>query len=104
MVVFPEKETGIRIAHNLIEGNLFDAIELSTQHSMMDFAVPEDWVGKSLRELNLRVTKKINVIGIKQDGKLDITPDADAPLKKDDVLIIIGKNNALSKLTGGTFA
>lgn len=102
MVVFPEKETGIRIAHNLMEGNLFDAIELSTQYSMMDFSVPEDWIGKSLRELNLRAAKKINVIGLRRDGKLDITPEADMPLESDDVLIIIGKNHALSKLTGGT--
>lgn len=101
MVVFPEKETGIRIAHNLMEGNLFDAIELSTQYSMMDFSVPEDWIGKSLRELNLRAAKKINVIGLRRDGKLDITPEADMPLEADDVLIIIGKNHALSKLTGG---
>ncbi len=104
MVVFPEKETGIRIAHNLMEGNLFDAIELSTQYSMMDFSVPEDWIGKSLRQLNLRAAKKINVIGLRRDGKLDITPEADMPLEADDVLIIIGKNHALSKLTGGTGA
>lgn len=101
MVVFPEKETGIRIAHNLIDGNLFDAVELSEQHSMMDFSVPESWIGKSLRQLNLRNTKKINVIGLKRDGKLDITFDVDMPLAKEDVLIIIGKNSALSKLTGG---
>lgn len=101
MVIFPEQETGIRIAHNLLANNFFDAIELSAQHSMLEFTVPEEWVGKSLRELNLRVTKKINVIGIKREERLDITPDADAPLQSEDVLIIIGKNNALSKLTGG---
>lgn len=104
MVVFPEKETGIRIAHNLIDGNLFDAVELSEQHSMMDFQVPESWIGKSLRQLNLRNTKKINVIGLKRDGKLDIAFDVDMPLIAEDVLIIIGKNNALSRLTGGTGA
>lgn len=102
MIVFPEQETGIRIAHNLVHGNFFDAIELSTQYSMMDFEVPKDWIGKSLRELNVRATKKINVIGIKRAGTLEITPDPDVPLLADDVLIIIGKNQALSKLTGGT--
>jgi len=101
MIVFPEQESGIRIAHNLVEGNLFDAIELSTQHSMMEFTLPEEWIGKSLRELNLRVTKKINVIGIKRAGRLEITPDADEPLKSSDSLIVIGKNAALSRLTGG---
>lgn len=101
LIVFPEQESGIRIAHNLVEGNLFDTIELSTQHSMMEFTLPQEWVGKTLRELNLRGTKKINVIGIKTDGHLEITPDPDAPLRAEDILIIIGKNVALTKLTGG---
>lgn len=101
MIIFPEKETGIRVAQNLVHGNFFDAVELSTEYSMMDFEAPQDWVGKSLKELNLRAKKKINVIGIKRYDKLEITPEPDEPLQKHDVLIIIGKNQALSKLTGG---
>jgi len=100
-IIFPEKESGIRIANNLVSGNFFDAIELSAKYSMMDLDVPEEWVGKSLRELNLRATKKINIIGIKQEGEFEITPDPDAPLTADEVLVIIGKNQTLSKLTGG---
>ncbi len=101
LIVFPEQETGIRIAHNLMEDNLMNAIELSTKHSMLELTVPEGWVGKSLRELNLRASKKINVIGIKKNDVLEITPDADEPLTSDDILIIIGKNQDISKLTGG---
>lgn len=100
-IVFPEQESGIRIAHNLVSGNFFDAIELSAKYSMVDLDVAPDWVGKSLRELNLRATKKINVIGIKRDEEFEITPDPDAPLLADDILLVIGKNQALSKLTGG---
>ena len=84
-----------------MHGNFFDAIELSNKYSMMDFDVPEEWVGKSLRELNLRATKKINIIGIKRNDEFEITPDPDAPLTADEVLVIIGKNQTLSKLTGG---
>ena len=100
-IVFPEKETGIRIANNLASGNFFDAIELSTKYSMMDLGVPAEWVGKTLRELNLRATKKINIIGIKQKEEFEITPDPDAPLTEDDILVVIGKNQTLSKLAGG---
>lgn len=100
-IIFPEKETGIRIAHNLVGGNFFDSIELSNKYSMMNFDIPEEWIGKSLRELNLRVTKKINVIGIKRGDNFEITPDADAPLLEDDVIVIIGSNQVLNKLTGG---
>lgn len=101
LVVFPEQESGIRIANNLMGGNLLDTIELSSRHSLMEFTLPEEWIGKSLRELNLRVTRKINVIGIKRDGEMEITPDADAPLQMSDVLVVIGRNAALNKLAGG---
>lgn len=103
-IIFPEKETGIRIANNLASGNFFDAIELSAKYSMMDLDIPEEWVGKSLRELNLRATKKINIIGIKRHEEFEITPDPDAPLLEDDILVIIGKNQALSKMAGGSQA
>lgn len=100
-IVFPEKETGIRIANNLMSDNFFDAIELSTKYSMMDLDVPAEWIGKTLRELNLRASKKINVIGIKKEEEFEITPDPDMPLTEDDVLVIIGRNQTLSKLAGG---
>ena len=100
-IVFPEKETGIRIANNLMSDNFFDAVELSTKYSMMDLDVPAEWIDKTLRELNLRASKKINVIGIKKEEEFEITPDPDMPLTEDDVLVIIGRNQTLSKLAGG---
>ena len=100
-IIFPEKESGIRIANNLVSGNFFDAIELSSKYSMMDLDVPAEWVGKSLRELNLRATKKINIIGIKQKEEFEITPDPDMPLTEDDILVVIGRNQTLTKLAGG---
>lgn len=97
-VVYPEKETGIRIANNLMMGNLFNAIELSTTTSMMEIDVPEAWANHSLAELNLRAKYKVNVIGIKQHDSLNINPDAQERLEKDDILIVIGKNEVLNRL------
>lgn len=98
MVVFPEKETGIRISNNLIAGNLFDAIELSSTFSMVELPAPTDWIGKSLIELNLRAKRKINVIGLRRDEKLNINPEATEPLREGDILVMIGKNDELSRL------
>lgn len=98
MVVFPEKETGIRIANNLLLGNFFDAVELSSTFSMMEIGALPEWDGHSLRELNLRARYKVNVIGIKKKGVLDINPDADSAVSKNDVLVMIGKNETLNKL------
>lgn len=98
MVVFPEKETGIRIANNLLLGNFFDAVELSATFSMMEIGSLSEWDGHSLRELNLRAKYRVNVIGIKKNGVLDINPDADVAVSKNDVLVMIGKNEVLNKL------
>lgn len=102
MVVFPEKEMGIRYANNLIHGNFFDAVELSPDYSMMEINVRREWEGKSLKELNLRAKYKINVIGIKKEEGFDVSPDAEEALSQNYVLIAIGRNEVLNKLAGGS--
>lgn len=99
-VVQPEKETGIRMAHNLVMGNFFNAIELSSTSSVMELDIPKDWAGKTIKELNIRAKHKINIIGIKREKELDINPDADVKLSKDDILVVIGENNSLNRFKG----
>ena len=97
-VVFPEKETGMRIAHNLMMGNFFDAVELSSTFSMMELPVKDEWVGSSMKQLNIRAKHKINVVGIKTRDYLDANPDPDRPFEDNDILIVIGKNEVLNRL------
>lgn len=98
LVVFPEKETGIRIANNLLRYNFFDAVELSSTYSMMEIDALGEWDGKSLKQLDFRAKHKINVIGMKRKGVLDINPDPDKAISKDDTLIVIGENEQLNKI------
>lgn len=100
LVVFPEKETGIRLAHNLVMGNFFNVIELSSKFSLMELDVPSEWDGHSLKDLNIRAKHNINVIGIKKKDELDINPEPDEKLSKDDILVVIGDNDSLNKLNG----
>ena len=98
MVVFPEKETGVRFANNLIMGNFFDAVELSSTFSLIECDPLKDWIGKSLKELNLRARYKVNVIAIKRYDEINVTPDANEPIEADDVMIFIGQNEYLNNL------
>ncbi len=98
MVVFPEKETGIRIANNLVMGNLFDSVEISSTYSMIELEALHEWVGKNFLELNLRARLKINVIGIKKKNELNINPDPEDAIQAEDILILIGRNDILNKL------
>lgn len=97
-IVYPERETGIHLANNLAFNNLVDAIELTTDYSIIDVPVLKEWIGKNLRELKLREKYKVNVIGIKRNGQLILNPSADDPTVKDDVFVLLGTNNTLKKL------
>ena len=98
MVVFPEKETGIRIANKLVHGNFFDAIELSSTFSMMELDALPEWWGKTLSELDLRARYDINVIGIKNKGTFNFNPTANEEIDRDDILVVIGRNETLNQL------
>ncbi len=97
-VVFPERDMGARIAHNLVSSNILDYIEFAPDYSIVEVVVPEEWRHKSLRELKLPTTYGINVIAIKQGEDLNISPHADDAIDPDDILIVIGNNKDLQKL------
>lgn len=97
-IVYPEKETGVHLANNLAFNHLFDTIELTSEYSIADVSTLRSWTGKILRELKLREKYGVNVIAIKRGGALLINPPADEPTQKDDVFVLLGKNNTLRKI------
>ena len=97
-VVFPEKDSGIRLAKNLISSGFVDAIELTDNISMIELNVRNEWVGKTLLELNLRKKYSLNVIAIKEGKNINIEIDPNLPLSSNMKLIVIGKILKISKL------
>lgn len=97
-VIFPEREIGVRIANNLISENFVDYIELSDDYSIVETAVLDEWVGKSLKEINMRVNYGINVMAIRKGESISITPGPDLILQSQDVLVVIGANPDLRKI------
>lgn len=99
-VVFPEREMGIRIAKNLVSENILDYIELAPDYSIVEVIAVDQWIGKTLMELNMRANYGINVMAIKHDGDIDIAVQADTTIKKGNVLVVIGHNDDLKKIEG----
>jgi trk system potassium uptake protein TrkA len=97
-VVFPERETGLRIAKNLLSPNVLDFIELSDEYSIEEIVAPPFMVGKSLRELNFRANYNVSVIAINSNGKMNISPMPDDIIKQEDVLVVLGEKMYLKKL------
>ncbi len=97
-VVFPEKDSGIRLAKNLISSGFVDVIELNNDISMVELEIKKEWFGKSLLELNLRKKYSLNVIAIKENENIEINIDPTSTLKENQTLIVIGSKAKLSKL------
>jgi trk system potassium uptake protein TrkA len=97
-VIYPERDMGHRVAHNLISPNILDHIEISEDYSIVDLQVGPSLIGKNLRQLDIRNKFQCNVMGIKSaEGKMNIAPNAEDLIKADDILVVVGKNVDLQK-------
>ena len=97
-VVFPENESGIRLARNLLSSGFVDMVSLAKNVSMIELDMKADWIGRNLIELNLRKKYSINVVAIRKGESVSVDIDPHAPLKADDKLIVIANTERLSKL------
>lgn len=97
-VVFPENESGVRLARNLTSSGFVDVIELSKEVAMIDLDVRPEWVGKPLIKLDLRRKYSINVVAIRREGHVSTMIDPAEPLSSDEQLIVIMDKNKLEKL------
>lgn len=91
-VIFPERDMGRRIAHNLVSEKIMDFIELSPDYSLMEMRARSEWVGKNLKELNLRATESINVVAIRSGEEVNAMPDMNTVIGANDVMLVVAKN------------
>lgn len=97
-VIYPERDMGIRVAHNLVSTNVLEFIELSPDYGIIEIEALSNWVGKSLEELQLPTKNNINVIAIKSGEKMNIIPTGSTVIKKNDVLVIVASTTAINKI------
>ncbi|WP_053956169.1 potassium channel family protein [Inediibacterium massiliense] len=97
-VVFPERDMGVRVAHNLVSSNILDYIELAPDYSIVEISSLGEWEGKNLQQLDMRAKYGINVMAIKHGGEINIAPSATDIVRKDDVLVVIGHNDDIQKI------
>lgn len=100
-VVFPENESGTRLAKNLLSGGFVDMVELSDEIAVLNIDVTDDWCGKTLSELNLRKKYGINIIAINHNGNISIDINPTIPLEKNMELVVVIGVNKIEKLLKG---
>ncbi|MBE6636077.1 MAG: TrkA family potassium uptake protein [Ruminococcaceae bacterium] len=97
-VVFPENESGIRLAKNLLSSGFIDMISLSKDVSMVEIDVKQEWYGKNLIELNLRKKYGFNIVAIKKGEKVNVNVNPEQVLDSETTLIVIANTSKLTKL------
>ena len=97
-VLFPERDMGKRIAHNLVSGNLLEYIELSPDFSMVEIQAGPEWNGKALKALNLRERLGINVVAVRSGGKTDVLPTAETVIHEGDLMLVVASEGTLDRL------
>ena len=97
-VVFPENESGIRLAKNLLSSGFIDMISLSKDVSMIEIDVRDEWRGKNLIELNLRKKYGFNIVAIKKGEKVSVNINPEQPLEEETTLIVIANIAKLGKI------
>lgn len=99
-VVYPQREMGIRVAHNISAGGIIDFVRLSEEYGMAELNAPAPLVGQSLADLDMPSKFGLNVMAIKRGKRLIVSPRADERISAEDILVVIGDANGINRLQG----
>jgi len=94
-VVIPEQEHAQRLARGLYSHNVLDYIELSEEYGILEVPAPKIWVGKTLKELNIRAKLGINIIAVESGKSTNVSPAADYRILEGDIMVVLGDTYSL---------
>ena len=94
-VVIPEQENAARLARSLNSHNVLDYIELSEDYGILEIPAPKTWVGKTLKDLNIRAKLGVNIIAVESGKKTNVSPSADYLIQEGDIMVVLGDNYSL---------
>ncbi len=99
--VFPERESAVRLGIRITSRTILNYVRLGPGFAMQEMAVPEEWIGQSLRELELRGRENVTVIAVHDvlNDEILPVPDPDAPLKESDTLLVVGADADLERVS-----
>lgn len=100
-IIYPEIDMGMRLAKQLTDNGITDYFELSDDYGIVEYEVAEDWVGKSIRELQLRREFNVNVIAIRRSKDLIVRHVAEEVLNRNDIIIFFGSDDDLKQIQKG---
>lgn len=97
-VVYPEKQLAVWTAIRYSSDHIFDYIDLGQDYAIFEVATPENWVGRSIGELNIRQKHSINIMALKKDGVLNMDISSETCFTGEETILVLGSNRSIHKV------
>lgn len=97
-VVYPEKQLAAWIAIRCTSDHILDYIEIDGNYSIYELSIPDNWLGKTVGQLDIRKKHGINILGIRKEGRLDLNVTPDSLLSQGSSILVLGPDAALQKV------
>jgi trk system potassium uptake protein TrkA len=98
VVVYPERDMGIRLAHTLLSRSIIDEIQLSSEYSIFELQAPAQLLERSLKDLQLRQRCGLTILAVRRAERVVISPEASFVLERNDILVALGRPDRLEEL------
>ncbi len=97
-IIYPEKQLANWVAIRYSADHIFDYIELDDDHAIFEVQVPKDWIGKTIGELDVRKKYSINIMGIKENGKMNLTVTPNMGITNSQTLLVLGTMKQIQRV------
>ncbi len=96
-VVYPEKQLANWAAIRYSADHILDYIELDGEHAVFEVMIPQNWLGKTVGQIDIRKKYNVNIMGIKKGKQLDLTITPDTILSQGRTLMVLGRYKDIQK-------
>lgn len=96
-VVYPERQLAKWTAIRYTADHILDYIELDEEHAIFEIPVPGNWAGQSIGQIDIRKKYNINIMGIRKNGKLELSVSPDMVMEAENTMLVLGSNKDLQK-------
>ena len=96
-IIYPEKQVASWAAIRYSADHILDFIEIDERFAIFEVTTPEEWIGKTIGQIDIRKKFGINIMAIKQDGQMSLTILPDTVLKADETMLVLGEYKDIQK-------
>ena len=96
-VVYPEKQVAKWSSIRYADDHILDYMEVDASHAIFEVAIPDEWIGRSVGELDIRRRYNINILAVKKEREVSVAISVDTVLEADSTLLVLGDYKAIQK-------